>query len=89
VSHADRITRLDHRHARVAANVRRYEDRKKQGLGILKVEVQLGPLADQLVEDKFLGEWDAENRHEIERALQRMLAIYILGANRLANPTDR
>jgi hypothetical protein len=46
-----------------------------------------GPLADQLAEDKFLEEWDAENRDAIERALERMLAIYI--ANALPDPTDR
>jgi hypothetical protein len=55
----------------------------------LRVEVSLGALADQLVEDKFLAGWDSENRAEIERALQRMLAIYISGANALPDPTDR
>ena len=56
---------------------------------MLKVEVQLGPLADQLVTDRFLAEWDSEDRTAVEHALQRMLAIYILGANALPNPTDR
>ena len=72
-----------------AARVHRCKVRKKAGLGILRIEVQLGPLADQLAQDKFLAEWDTENRVEIEQALQRMLAIYILGANALPNPTDR
>jgi len=81
--------RLDLRHRRAAAAVRRCKNRKKAGLVVLRIEVPQGPLADQLVEDRFLGEWDAENRAEIERALQRMLAIYILGANALPSPTDR
>ena len=34
--------------------------RKRAGLAVLSVEVELGPLADQLVEDKFLAEWDSE-----------------------------
>jgi hypothetical protein len=71
-----------------AAAVRRCKIRKKAGLAVLHVEVLLGPLADRLVEDKFLGEWDAENRTEIERALQRMLAVYILAGDRLPGPTD-
>jgi hypothetical protein len=74
--------------AQRAAAVRRCEGRKKAGLGVLRVEVPLGPLADQLAADKFLGEWDTENRAEIERALERMLALYISGANALPNPTD-
>jgi ABC transporter substrate binding protein len=46
---------------------------------VLRIEAPLGPLADRLAaEDRFLGEWDTQNRAEIERALQRMLAIYRL-----------
>ena len=44
---------------------------------MLRVEVALGPLADQLAEDRFLSEWNTENRAEIERALERMLSVYI------------
>jgi hypothetical protein len=58
-----------------AARVRRCQHRKKAGLSVLQIEVPLGPLADQLAEDKFLSEWDTENKAEVERALQRMLAI--------------
>jgi hypothetical protein len=72
-----------------AAAVRRCKLRKRAGLSVLRIEVPLGPLADQLKEDKFLGEWDTENRAEIERALGRMLAIYIWGANALPDPRDR
>lgn len=72
-----------------AARVRRCKYRKRAGLSVLRIEVPVGPLADQLKDDKFLGEWDTENRAEIERALQRMLAIYILGANALPGPKDR
>jgi hypothetical protein len=89
-SHADRIARFpDPRHRRAADRVHRCKLRKRAGMAVLQVEVQLGPLADQLVTDRFLAEWDTENRAEIERALARMLAIYILGANALPNPTDR
>jgi hypothetical protein len=70
-----------------AARVARCKLRKQAGLAVLQIEVPLGPLADQLAEDKFLEEWDAENRDAIERALERMLAIYI--ANALPDPTDR
>jgi hypothetical protein len=58
-----------------AAAVRRCKLRIRSGLAVLRIEVPLGPLADRLAEDRFLGEWDTENRAEIERALQRMLAI--------------
>jgi hypothetical protein len=60
-----------------AAAVRRCKLRKRAGLSVLRIEVPLGPLADQLKEDKFLGEWDTEDRAEVERALQRMMATYI------------
>jgi hypothetical protein len=55
---------------------------------VLHTELPLGPLADRLCEDRFLAEWDAENRTELECALQRMLLIYIWGANGLPNPRD-
>jgi hypothetical protein len=56
---------------------RRWEVRKKAGLVVLHPAVQLGPLADQLREDKFgLGEWDTENPAEVTRALERMLRVY-------------
>jgi hypothetical protein len=58
-----------------AAAVRRCKVRKRAGLAVLHVEVPLGPLADQLVEDRFLGAWDTESRAEITHALQRMLAV--------------
>jgi hypothetical protein len=52
-----------------AAAVRRCKKRKRAGLSVLRIEVPLGPLADQLTQDRFLGEWDTENRlaraHEV------------------------
>ena len=52
-----------------AAAVRRCKLRKRAGLSVLRIEVPLGPLADQLTQDRFLGEWDTENRlaraHEV------------------------
>jgi hypothetical protein len=74
--------------AMTAAAVRRCKIRKRAGLGVLRVEVALGPFADQCVEDKFLAEWDTENRAALERAAKRVLAIYSLGANALPNPRD-
>lgn len=71
-----------------AAAVRRCKIRKRAGLAVLHVEVPLGPLADRLAEDRFLGEWNTENRAEIEHALERMLTIYILGANPLPGAGD-
>jgi hypothetical protein len=72
-----------------AAAVHRCEVRKKAGLAVLRIEVAVGPLADQLVADKFLGEWDSENRAEIERAVGRMLANYVRWPNALGGPKDR
>jgi hypothetical protein len=70
------------------ARVLRFRRRKRAGLGVLHVEVPLGPLADQLVADRFLDEWDTEDRAAIAAALQRMLAIYISGVNALAGPRN-
>jgi hypothetical protein len=41
-----------------AAAVRRCKVRKRAGLGVLRIEAPLGPLADRLAEDGFIGEWD-------------------------------
>jgi hypothetical protein len=41
-----------------AAAVRRCKVRKRAGLGVLRFEAPLGPLADRLAEDGFIGEWD-------------------------------
>jgi hypothetical protein len=70
------------------ARVLRFRRRKRAGLGVLQVEVPLGPLADQLVADRFLEEWDTEDRAAIERALQRMLTIYISGVNAYTGPRN-
>ena len=73
-----------------AAAVRRCKLRKKAGIGILQVELPLGPLADQLVDDKFLAEWDTEDQAEIQKAFQQMALNYIsLKGNRLAGSEDR
>jgi hypothetical protein len=85
---ADRIARPDWRHRRAAA-VRRAKVRKRHGLAVLRIEVALGPLADQLVADKFVGEWDAENRAAVEQGLERMLGVYIQYGNTLPWPRNR
>jgi hypothetical protein len=72
-----------------AARVHRCMVRKRKGRAVLHVEVELAALADQLVVDRFLPQWDSEDRMAIQQALQRMLAIYILGANALARSDDR
>ena len=73
-----------------AAAVRRCKLRKKAGIGNLQVELPLGPLADQLVDDNFLEEWDTEDQAEIQKAFQRMALTYIgLKGNWLAGSEDR
>ena len=71
-----------------AAAVRRCKLRKRAGLGVLRVEVPLGPFADQCVEDKFLAEWDTEDRAALERAAKHVLEIYSLGVNWLPKSRD-
>jgi len=93
--HLVRACRIDLTHSRqvhpvtAADRTRRWEIRKKAGCGVLHIEVPIGPLADQLVEDHFLKEWDTENRAEIERALARMLIRFYIVIDASADPTDR
>jgi hypothetical protein len=91
MSHADRIARPDwrHRRAAAAARVRASKLRKKAGIAVLRIPTQIGPFADQLIEDKFLAEWDTENIPAIERAAVEMHRVYGLGANALPKPRDR
>jgi len=56
---------------------------------VLRIPTQIGPFADQLIEDKFLAGWDTENIPAIERAAVEMHRVYGLGANALPKPRDR
>ncbi|MGN6284780.1 MAG: hypothetical protein ACTHM2_06500 [Afipia sp.] len=57
-----------------AAHSRAYRERKRRGKRIIKIEVDHGEVADQLVEGGILGEWDSENPDAVRSALMEVLA---------------
>jgi hypothetical protein len=50
--------------------------RERAGLVVLQVEVELGPLADTLVQAGYLSGWDSEDREQIRLALQTALKVW-------------
>jgi len=55
-----------------------YYHRRKNGRRVLKVEVELGPLADLLVDHQFLQQWDTEDPEAVRLALQEALRVWAL-----------
>lgn len=47
--------------------------RKRSGLCVLRVEVDLGEVAATLVDVGFLAEWDAEDRKAVAAAVSRLM----------------
>jgi hypothetical protein len=47
------------------------------GRAILRIEVDLGSVADMLVEGGLLEAWDAEDRSKIAAALQRQIELLV------------
>ena len=68
----------------VAERSRGYRRRKRErkqleqaGRGLLTMEVDWGDLADRLVEDKLLRQWDAEDHQKIAAALKVKVALWL------------
>jgi hypothetical protein len=56
---------------------RAYRQRRRQGKACLRLEVDLGELADVLVAGGFLQEWDSADKAAVERATEKLLAVLI------------
>ncbi|GLK71566.1 hypothetical protein GCM10017643_16810 [Ancylobacter dichloromethanicus] len=64
-------------HSAAAERQRRYRARAKRHTAVLQVAVDLGPLADALVSEGLLGEWDAEDRARIAEALAKLVTLWV------------
>jgi hypothetical protein len=51
-------------------------DRKRAGRAVLRVEVNLGALADFLIDSRFLQEWNDQDRRAIEQALEAAIDVW-------------
>ena len=56
--------------------VRNARRRKRNGRAVLNVEVDLGEVADLLVDGGYLAAWDAEDRTMIAAALQIAIEVW-------------
>jgi hypothetical protein len=56
--------------------VRAYRRRKCNGRAVFKIEAHIASLRDLLLDAGFLREWDSEDRHAIEKALQQAVAVW-------------
>jgi hypothetical protein len=54
--------------------MRRLRARRAAGNYVLRVEVDLGHLADLLVADQLLPAWDTEDPEAVARAVEKLLA---------------
>ncbi|HZO83833.1 MAG TPA: hypothetical protein VFC26_01390 [Verrucomicrobiae bacterium] len=63
-----------------AERMRAYRGRRAAGLAVFRIEVRLEQLSDALLAREFLKAWDADDRDEVELALQRMIETFITSA---------
>jgi hypothetical protein len=53
-----------------------YYHRHRAGKRVLKVEVEMGSLADLLCDHGFLQQWDSEDVEAVRRALEEALRVW-------------
>ena len=63
-----------------AARMRAYRERRAAGLTVFRIEVKFEQLSEALLARGFLKDWDADDRAEVEVALQRMIETFITSA---------
>jgi hypothetical protein len=56
--------------------VKRSRRRKRNGRAVLKIEVNVGGLADFLVDAGYLQQWNDSDRRAIERALAQAIEVW-------------
>jgi hypothetical protein len=71
-----RMISLREERLRSRESVRACRRRKRAGHVLLKVEVDLGGLADLLVDAGFLPAWDSEDRDKVRTALEVALDVW-------------
>jgi hypothetical protein len=59
------------------ARVRRHRERRRSHLAPLRVEVELERLSEKLIEDGRLPAWDSDDRLQVAKAVQLLLAAYL------------
>jgi hypothetical protein len=59
--------------------VRKHRQRKRTGLTVLSVPVDLGAVAEFLIDHGFLEAWDDRDRDAVARALAAALAVWARG----------
>jgi len=57
------------------SKMRRYRARRRAGKAVLPIEIELGPVSDLLVQQKFLREWDDGDRSALKFALEEYLRV--------------
>jgi hypothetical protein len=56
-----------------AERTRLHRQRRRAGVVVLRIAVEIGSVADFLAEAGLLREWDIEDRDAVARAIERML----------------
>lgn len=57
-----------------ADRMRKYRERRRRGLEVWEVQVDVVALSEALVDGGWLAAWDADNREAAQAALAEMLA---------------
>jgi hypothetical protein len=74
----------NHGAARIAVNmpltayekVRDYRRRKRNGRRVLRIEVNVGAVADLLIDSGFLRSWDDQDPEKVRKALQAAIEAW-------------
>ena len=60
----------------IAERVRLCRRRKRRGRCVLTIELDPGAVGDLLVENRFLGQWDLQDRAKLRAALEHALDFW-------------
>ena len=59
-----------------AEKVRRHRARRRKGEAVLRINVNLGAVADWLIDHQKLAEWDATDRDQIQTSLENAVKFW-------------
>ena len=59
-----------------AEKVRRHRARKRRGEAVLPIKVNVGAVAELLIDHRMLREWDAHDRDKVREALEAAMRLW-------------
>jgi hypothetical protein len=64
------------RKERQRERVRLCRRRRREGRTIVQLEIELGPVADLLIDGAFLEAWNSEDKRKVVEALEAAISVW-------------